>query len=46
MKVIFVELDRCMACRNCERVCAFQETGGFRRENSNIWVQIDVIASL
>jgi Fe-S-cluster-containing hydrogenase component 2 len=42
MKVIFVELDRCLACRNCERVCSFQEAGGFRRENSNIWVQIDL----
>lgn len=42
MKVVFVELDRCLACRNCERVCSFQEGGGFRRENSNIWVNIDL----
>lgn len=42
MKVIFVELDRCLACRNCERVCSFQEAGGFKREDSNIWVQVDL----
>ena len=42
MKIIFVEPDRCLACRNCEQVCSFQEAGGFKRENSNIWVQIDL----
>ncbi len=42
MKVIFVELDRCLACRSCERVCSFQEAGGFKRENANIWVNVDL----
>ncbi len=42
MKVVFVEQERCLACRNCERVCSFQESGGFKRENSNIWVHIDL----
>lgn len=42
MNVIFVEQDRCLACRNCERVCSFQDSGGFRRENANIWVHIDL----
>ncbi len=42
MKVIFVELDRCIGCRNCERVCSFQETGGFKREHANIWVRVDL----
>jgi Fe-S-cluster-containing hydrogenase component 2 len=42
MKVVFVEPDRCLACRNCERVCSFQEAGGFKRENSNIWVHINM----
>lgn len=42
MKVIFIEQDRCLACRNCERVCSFQESGGFKRENSNIWVHNDL----
>lgn len=42
MKVVFVEQDRCLACRNCERICSFQESGGFKRENTNIWVHIDL----
>lgn len=42
MKVIFVELDRCIGCRNCERVCSFQEAGGFKREHANIWVRVDL----
>lgn len=42
MKVVFVEQDRCLACRNCERVCSFQESGGFKRDNTNIWVHIDL----
>ena len=42
MKVVFIEQDRCLACRNCERVCSFQDTGGFKREHSNIWVQVDM----
>lgn len=44
MKLVFVEQDRCLACRNCERVCSFQDSGGFRRENTNIWVHIDLDA--
>ncbi len=42
MKVIFVDQERCLACRNCERVCSFQDSGGFKRKNSNIWVHIDL----
>ncbi len=42
MKVIVVQQDRCLACRNCERVCSFQDSGGFEHENANIWVQIDM----
>jgi Fe-S-cluster-containing dehydrogenase component len=44
VKVIYIEQDRCLACRNCERVCSFQESGGFKRESSNIWVQIDMVS--
>ena len=42
MKVIFVEPDRCLGCRNCERVCSFQDSGGFKRADANIWVHIDL----
>lgn len=41
-KVVFVEKDRCLACRNCERVCSFQEAGGFKREDTNIWVHVNL----
>jgi anaerobic carbon-monoxide dehydrogenase iron sulfur subunit len=44
VKVIFVEQDRCLACRNCERVCSFQDSRGFQREYANIWVHIDMDA--
>jgi carbon-monoxide dehydrogenase iron sulfur subunit len=42
MKIIVVEQDRCLACRDCERVCSFQDSGGFKHENTNIWVHIDM----
>jgi len=42
MKVIFVEPDRCLGCRNCERICSFQDSGGFKRKDANIWVHIDL----
>lgn len=42
MKIVFVEQDRCLACRNCERVCSFQDSRGFKREYANIWVHIDM----
>jgi Fe-S-cluster-containing hydrogenase component 2 len=44
MKLVIVEQDRCLACRNCERVCSFQESGGFKRENASIWVHVDLDA--
>jgi Fe-S-cluster-containing dehydrogenase component len=42
MKIVFVEQSRCLGCRNCERVCSFQETGGFKREDASIWVHVDL----
>lgn len=42
MKIIVVEQDRCLACRNCEQVCSFQGSGGFKHENANIWVHMDM----
>ena len=42
MKVVFVDPDRCLGCRNCERVCSLRGSGGFKREDANIWVHIDL----
>lgn len=40
MKIISIDLDRCVGCRNCEQACALYGTGSFNRENSNIRVNI------
>jgi carbon-monoxide dehydrogenase iron sulfur subunit len=40
MKIISIELDRCIGCRNCEMACSLYGTGGFEREDSNIRVNI------
>jgi len=42
MKVVFIEQDRCLACRNCERACSFHDSRNFKRESANIWVHIDM----
>ena len=42
MKVVFVESDRCLGCRSCEQVCAFQKGGGFKKQDANIWVRVDM----
>ncbi len=42
MKVVYAESDRCLGCRNCERVCAFQKGGGFKMKDTNIWVRVDM----
>ena len=41
MKILRIDTSRCMACRNCERVCAFGESGGFLREHAHIHVRFD-----
>ena len=42
MKIVFIEQDRCLACRNCERACAFQDSRNFDRESTNIWVHVNM----
>jgi len=38
MKILAVDLQRCVGCKNCEYACSFARTGDFRDESSNIWV--------
>jgi Fe-S-cluster-containing dehydrogenase component len=38
MKILSIDLDRCVGCQNCELACSFYQIGDFRRERSNIWV--------
>jgi len=38
MKILSIDLDRCVGCQNCELTCSFYQIGDFKRERSNIWV--------
>jgi anaerobic carbon-monoxide dehydrogenase iron sulfur subunit len=38
LKYITIDLDKCVACRNCEYACSFQQSEDFDRNNSNIRV--------
>jgi len=42
MNVVFVELDRCIACLSCEQACLFQQADRNRGWNSNIFVSVDI----
>jgi carbon-monoxide dehydrogenase iron sulfur subunit len=38
MRIVAVDPDSCVACRNCEYACAFRQTGDFERNASHIRV--------
>jgi carbon-monoxide dehydrogenase iron sulfur subunit len=38
MRIVVVDPDSCVACRNCEYACAFRQSGDFERRASNILV--------
>jgi carbon-monoxide dehydrogenase iron sulfur subunit len=40
MKIVSVDLERCVGCRNCELACSFYQNGHFRREEANISVNL------
>jgi len=42
MKVVFVEIDRCIACLNCMRVCSFRQQQTYHCQTSNIFVNVDM----
>ena len=42
MDVVYVELDRCIACSNCEHACRFHQTGLKKGGASNIFVSVDM----
>jgi len=42
MKVVYVELDRCIACRNCEQVCMFHKFEHRAGNTANIFVNVDM----
>ena len=38
MRIVAVDPDSCVACRNCEYACAFRQSGDFARSASHIRV--------
>jgi len=42
IKAVYVEQDRCLACRDCERVCFFKETIGNGYQNNMIRIFMDL----
>ncbi len=42
MKVVFVEIDRCIACLNCMRVCTFRADQVHHCQTSNIFINVDM----
>lgn len=38
MRIVAVDPDSCVACRNCEYACAFRQSGDFERSASHIRV--------
>ena len=42
MKIIYVELDRCIACLNCERGCLFHKIEQHAGSTTNIFVSVDM----
>ena len=41
MKIVYVDLDRCFGCRQCEWICALQGSNGLDPENACIRVHVD-----
>jgi len=42
MNVVFVELDRCIACLSCEKACLFQQAARNTEASPNIFVRVDL----
>jgi carbon-monoxide dehydrogenase iron sulfur subunit len=42
MKIVFVELDRCIACLSCVQVCLFQQADRNRGWIPNIFLNVDI----
>ena len=42
MNIVYVELNRCIACLNCERACSFQKWEHRLGSTANIFVSVDM----
>lgn len=42
MNVVYVELDRCIACFSCQQACQFQQATQSNGSRANIFVHVDM----
>jgi len=42
MNVVYIEIDRCIACLSCERVCFFHQADAHQGHAANIFVHVDL----
>jgi Fe-S-cluster-containing dehydrogenase component len=42
MKIVYVEIDRCLACLSCQRICTIQQVKKNRGDSANIFVKVDL----
>ncbi|MFH0996041.1 MAG: 4Fe-4S dicluster domain-containing protein [Pseudomonadota bacterium] len=42
MNVVYIEIDRCIACLSCERVCFFYQADAHNGHAANIFVHVDM----
>jgi len=42
MNIVYVDLDRCIACHNCERACLFHKLEQRDGSTANIFVSVDM----
>jgi len=42
MKVVYVDLNRCVGCMSCQRICTFHQVRKCNGQTPNIWVSVDM----
>ena len=42
MNIVYVDLDRCIACHNCERACLFHKLEQRNGSTANIFISVDM----
>jgi len=42
MKVVYVDVNRCLGCMSCQRICIFRQARKHNGQSPNIWVSVDM----
>lgn len=42
MKVVYVDVKRCLGCMSCQRACIFRQASRCNGTSPNIWVSVDM----